>query len=152
MFFRAPSQPRRMGVVASAIHVRSWVTRVVATRDHGDAINRAWCNAELTTRAQRSYDRMRLLPGADDCINRAGWEAFDAADAASFVDDRNQRCSLNTVVGVQGQPRAMEQTRKRGDRGTATGRALVDRRGVAGNRLRIRPTPVVTAACALRLR
>src|SRR5205085_9200041 len=130
----------------------SWVPRVVATRDHGNAINRAWSNAELTAGAQRNYNRMRLLPGADDCINRAGWQAFDAPDAARLVDDRDQRGSLNTVIRVQGQPRAMEQIRKRGDRGAPTGRALVERRVVTGNRLRIRPTASVSATCALRLR
>jgi len=46
----------------------------------------------------------------------------------------------------------VEQICKGGDCGAATRRALVDWRVVAGDRLRIGPTPIVAAARALRLR
>jgi hypothetical protein len=54
---------------------------------------------------------MRLLTGADDGINRAGRKAFDATDAALFIDHRNQCGSFNTIVRVERQRWAMEQMR-----------------------------------------
>jgi hypothetical protein len=46
----------------------------------------------------------------------------------------------------------MEQVGKRSDRRTPAGRALIDLCEAAGDRLRIRATPVVATARALRLR
>jgi hypothetical protein len=94
---------------------------------------------------------MCLSAGADDRVDRAGWQAFDTSNASIFVDDRNQGGSLDSIVGVQRQYLALKQPGQGCDGRCATGRALVDLRGAVGNRFRIGSTAVVAAARALRL-
>jgi len=95
---------------------------------------------------------MCLPAGTNDRIDRAGRETFDAPDTATFVDDRNQRRGFDTVGWVERKHFPMKQVSERSDRCTPTRRALIDLREVAGNRLRVRPAPVVATARALCLR
>ena len=52
-----------------------------------------------------------LLARADDRIDGAGRQALRAADAAGFVDLRDEKWSFDAVGGVQRQGRAAEQIR-----------------------------------------
>jgi hypothetical protein len=56
---------------------------------------------------------MRLSTRANDCINGAGWQAFDTPDTPIFVDDGNQCRSLNAVVWIERQDFEVKQSGKR---------------------------------------
>jgi hypothetical protein len=95
---------------------------------------------------------MHLLARADDRIDWARRQAFDAPDATIFVDDRNQRRALDAIIGVEWHRLAMKQSRQGVDGRGPTRWALVDGRKIAGNRLGIRTAPIVSTARALCLR
>jgi hypothetical protein len=95
---------------------------------------------------------MCLPPGANDGIDGAGREAFDATDTTIFVDDGNQRRSLDTIGGIKRKRLPLKQTRECSDRRAAAWRALIDLRFTTGDRRRIGATAIVATARALCLR
>jgi hypothetical protein len=95
---------------------------------------------------------MCLPPGTNDCIDGAGRQAFDAPNTTVFVDDGDQRRALNTIGWIEWKRFPMHQASECSDRRTPTRRALIDLREAARDRRRVRATPVVAAARALRLR
>jgi hypothetical protein len=94
---------------------------------------------------------MCLPAGTNDRIDRAGRETFDAPNTTIFVDDGNQGRALDTIGRVERKRLPMKQVSERSDRRTPARRALIDLRETAGDRLRIRATPFVATARALRL-
>src|SRR5256885_1040799 len=95
---------------------------------------------------------MHLLVGAEDGVDRARWQAPDAADAGVFVDLRHQQRALDAVGRIQGQHWPLQQGGERADGGRAARRTLVDGRLSREQRLGVRATAAVTATRALRLR
>jgi hypothetical protein len=95
---------------------------------------------------------MHLLVGADDRVDRAGWQALGAADAGLFVDLRHQQRTLDAVGRIQGQRWPLQQGGERADGGRAARRTLVDFRFSRQQGVGVRATAAVTAARALRLR
>jgi hypothetical protein len=53
---------------------------------------------------------MCLPPGTNDRIDGAWWEAFDASNTAIFVNDGNQRRSLDTIGGIERKRLPLKQT------------------------------------------
>ena len=99
---RAAGKARGVGGEPGAV-VRSAPARALepaqgAARDHHDAIHRTGRDAQLAPGTQLRDDGVSELLRADDGIDGAGGEAFDAADAARFVDLRDERRALDAVV------------------------------------------------------
>jgi hypothetical protein len=95
---------------------------------------------------------MCLPPGTNDRIDGAGREAFDAPNTAIFVDDGNQRRSLDTIAGIERKRIPLKQTSECSDSRAPAWRALIDLRLTAGHRRRIGATAIVATARALCLR
>jgi hypothetical protein len=95
---------------------------------------------------------MCLPPGTNDRIDGAGRQAFDAPNTTIFVDDGNQRRSLNTIGRIERKRFPMKQVSECSDRRTSARRALIDLRETGGDRRRVRATPIVATARALCLR
>ena len=89
---------------------------------------------------------------ADDGIDGAGRQAFDAADAARFIDLRDEYGALNAIGWIKRQHFAAERLCELCDRDCAARRALIDLRIPACDCLRIRTTTGIAATRALRLR
>src|SRR6516225_738687 len=83
-----------------------WGVRQCGPRYHGDAVDRAGRDTELTTGAQRQHHRVHLPVCADDGVDRAGRQALGAADAGLLVDLRDERRALGAVRRVEGQHRS----------------------------------------------
>jgi hypothetical protein len=95
---------------------------------------------------------MCLPPGTNDRIDGAWREAFDASNTAIFVNDGNQRRSLDTIGGIEGKRLPLKQTSECGDRRAPARGALIDLRFTTGDRRRIGSTAIVATARALCLR
>jgi hypothetical protein len=121
-------------------------------RHHRYAINWAWRNAQLASGTNVRDYRMCLPAGPNDRVDGAGREAFNAPNTALFVDNGNQCRALDAICRVERKRLAMKHVSECRDRRTSAGRALVDRRKTAGDRLRIRATAIVATARALCLR
>jgi hypothetical protein len=93
-----------------------------------------------------------LPPGANDRIDGAGRQAFDAPNTTIFVDDSNRRRALNTIGRIERKRFPMKQVSERSDRRTPARRALIDLRQTVGDRRRVWATPIVATARALCLR
>ena len=96
---------------------------------------------------------MHVPRGADNCIDRTSLNAFRAADANGFVNDRNHwmsRHHTESRIDILGWP--LQQARERTRRSTTAGWALIDvgialcERGCVGF------ASGESAAAALRLR
>src|SRR5690606_15648514 len=98
-------------------------------RPHFDAIHRAWLHAEIAARAFADDDCVHQFGGADDRIDRAGLDAFGAADAFVFADVGNR--ARRWRVEIRRQYVAVQQLRQRLNRALAAGRAAVDGFAVA---------------------
>jgi hypothetical protein len=94
---------------------------------------------------------MSLSAGTHDRIHRTGWQTLDATDALRLVDDRNQRGSFNSIVGVERKDLALEQVGQSGDGCRATRRALIDCRKANGDGFGVGAATVVPTTRALRL-
>jgi hypothetical protein len=94
---------------------------------------------------------MCLPAGTNDRVDGAGRQTFDAPNTTIFVDDGNERRALDTIGRVERKRLPMQQTSECSDRRTPARRALIDLCETTGDRLRIRATPVVATARALRL-
>jgi hypothetical protein len=95
---------------------------------------------------------MCLPPGTNDGIDGAGREAFDAPNTTIFVNDGNQRRSLDAIGGIERKRLPLKQMSKCSDGRAPARRALIDLRMTAGDRSRIGATAIVAAARALCLR
>jgi hypothetical protein len=95
---------------------------------------------------------MRLPAGTNDRINGAGREAFDASNTAVFIDDRNQRRTLDAIGRIERERFAMKQPSECSDCRSPARWALIDLRKTTRDCRRIRTTPVVATARALCLR
>lgn len=149
---RALRKASRVRVVTRPIELRGWVARLRSPRHHRYAINWTRRNAQLTSVTNVRYYRMRLPPGTNDRIDGARRQAFDAPNTAIFVDDGDQRRALNTIGWIEWKRFPMQEARECSDCRTPTRRALIDLREAASNRRRVRATPIIATARALRLR
>jgi hypothetical protein len=95
---------------------------------------------------------MCLPAGTDDRIDGAGREAFNAPNTTVFVDEGNQRRSLDTVDGIERKRLALKQVSECSDGRATARRALIDLRLTAGDRGRIGVTTIIATARALGLR
>src|SRR6185437_11369350 len=68
---------------------------------HLYTVHRARRHTQLASRAQFREHRMHLLASAHDGIDRAGRQAFRAANAESLVDLSDQRRAFNTILRVE---------------------------------------------------
>jgi hypothetical protein len=89
---------------------------------------------------------------ARDGVDRAGRQTLRAADATLFIDERDRRRALETIVPVELARLACEQLRQCDDGFSAARRALVDVGSAARDGLGVGQAGVVTTARALRLR
>src|SRR5882762_7263642 len=119
---------------------------------HVDAIHRARGQAQLAARAPGSDHLVQLARGAQDRIDRAGWQAARAADAGFRIDPGQPGGSFGAMVRIQRERFAVQECGQPADQRSAARRALIDRRCAGGDGLRIGQTPGVAAARALRLR
>src|SRR5437763_15672330 len=90
--------------------------------------------------------------GADDRVHRTRLDALHAADAGRLVDARDLRRSIEAVDGIERLRFPPEQRRELRHARVAARRALVDVGLAARDRLGVRPTAVIAALGALRLR
>jgi hypothetical protein len=93
-----------------------------------------------------------MPPGTNDRVDGAGREALDASNTAIFVDDGNQRRSLDTIGGIERKRLSLKQMSECSDRRAAAWRALIHLRFTTGDRRRIGATTIVATARALCLR
>ena len=131
-------------------------------RGHGDrraaAVLPARCSppdtgdAELAAGAQIGDDGVHVLGAADDRIDRAGLDAFGAADAVRFDHHRDLRCLVFAARAVEWHRRHAQYIRQRARAGIAAGRAVIDARRATRHGLGIRAAAVVAALPALGLR
>src|SRR5690606_18458805 len=93
---------------------------------------------------------MHALGCAEDGIHRAGLDALGAADAFGLTNKGHPARLLATIVGVQRQRSAVQQSRQRVDGVTAAGRTMID--GLArSNALGIGMTAGMSALTTLGL-
>jgi hypothetical protein len=117
---------------------------------HVDAFDRAGGQAQFATGALLGDDRVHLLGGADDGIDRAGLDAQRAADAGVLVDDRHL---LRLFLGFQRLDFAAEQVGQALHAFHAARRAQVDVAFIAlGDGFGVGLAAGEAALAALRLR
>src|SRR5690606_25869290 len=93
---------------------------------------------------------MHALGCAEDGIHRAGLDALGAADAFGFPNKGHPAWLLATIVGVQRQRLAVQQSRQRVDGVTTAGRTMID--GLArGNALGVGMAAGMSALTTLGL-
>jgi hypothetical protein len=119
---------------------------------HRDTVDRTWRHTELAARAFIRNHGMHLFCRAKNRVHRTGLNAFRAADAEIFVDQRTQRRCMLAAAGIQRFRRASKDSRKRHNRVWPARRATVDIRLIARDRVGVRATSSKPAAPALRLR
>lgn len=119
---------------------------------YANAIDRAGRNAQFTAGAQCFDDRVHLLGGANDCIHRAGLNAFGTADAERFVDEGDRFGLELSDVGIKRDNIAVSQVGKRMYGFIAPGRAAIDTGIVGSDGFGVRAAIRITAALALGLR
>ena len=119
--------------------------------NHGNAIDRARRNAQLTAGTQRGQHSVHSFRRANNGVDRAGCDAERAADARCLVDARDRQRTRFPTGAVEYDARAhgdLGEYRNKfvGSRRTAIDCSTVD------DGFRVRPTAVVAAASALHLR
>jgi hypothetical protein len=121
-------------------------------RPHLDTVDGAGRNTELTTGTQRCNDRMHGLGGADDRVDRTGFDAQGATNAVRWIDPSCAARLLQAARLIQRQFCLAGQRSESFDARLTTRRTTING-GLAGNdRLRIRQATVKAAFRALRLR
>jgi len=118
---------------------------------HVDAFDRAGGKTELATRASLRDHPMQTLRPTQDCIDRAGKDAFGTTDAVFGDDVRISKALLFTAVGVKRLDRLSGRKSQGLDALKAAWWAAIDVSLTGGNRLSIGSTGRVAATGALRL-
>jgi hypothetical protein len=119
---------------------------------HHDAIDRARREAKLAAGTFGGDDRMHLLGGADDCIDRTGRQAFRAADTVFFDNYRDNSGFMLPASRVERPWRDAQKIRQRQNAFLPAGRATVYVGRARRNGLGIWPASVIAAFSALGLR
>lgn len=90
------------GLIALARRLRHFVIpcHVGLDCNHGDAVNRTGCHAQIATGAPIGQDGMHFFIRADDGVHRTGLNAERTADAVFFFDDREFQRFVKTTLGV----------------------------------------------------
>ena len=118
---------------------------------HRDAVDRTGWHAQVAAAAQRLDHGVHPLGGADDRVQRAGGDAFGAADAKQGIDPGDVPCTRLAAPGIQCRRRLLQQDGEPLDTGLAARRAAVDRRFTERDGLGIGLASVVAALGALGL-
>src|SRR5205823_8706829 len=121
-------------------------------RHECDAVDGTGRNAELASRAPRRDHGVHALGRADDRVHGARLDALGAADAGRLVDHGGLRRAVEAVGGIERLRLAPQERGDAPDTFVAAGRALVDVRIAARDRLGAGAAGVVAALGALRLR
>jgi hypothetical protein len=118
---------------------------------HHDAIDRARRDAKLAAGTFEGDDRMHLLGGADDCIDRASRQTFCAADTVFFDNYRDSSGFMLPASRVERPWRDPQKVRQSQNAFLPAGRATVDVGRARRNGLRIGPAALIAAFAALGL-
>src|SRR5450830_31911 len=120
--------------------------------DHSNAIDRTRCNTQIATRAGVRQDRMHLLGGADDGIDRTSLDTQGATDARCFIDDRAGTAAFDAIDGIERQQGLAQQAGQACNSFGATRRTLIERSAAISNGFGIRSASRIAAFAALGLR
>ncbi len=119
---------------------------------HGNAVDGAGRQAQLTARAALGQDTVAVAHGANDGVNGAGEDALGAADAGRLVDAYGQALVDGLAVGGRVDNGLAGQCGQRHDGLQTTGCATVDGSSAGGDGLRVGQAARMAAALTLRLR